>query len=59
MGLDDMGELELPAHFGMGGGGGMSEEAQLAAAIQASLSEMNISAANEAPQDFQVDVQPA
>ena len=42
MGLDDMGEMEIPAHLlpggGVGGGGGgMSEDDMIAAAIQASL----------------------
>lgn len=45
MGLDDMGELEIPPHImGQMGGvqPGMSEEAMLAAAIQASLADMTI-----------------
>ena len=44
MGLDDMGEMEIPAHLlpgaggGVGGGGGgMTEDEMIAAAIQASL----------------------
>ena len=43
MGLDNMGELEIPDHLlgfngaGGGAGGGMSEEEMIAAAIQASL----------------------
>ena len=46
MGLGDMGEMEIPAQFG-GAGGGMSEEDQIAAAIQASLQEMNLNAPSE------------
>ena len=48
MGLGDMGEMEIPAHLlagavgGMGGMGGMSEEEQIAAAIQASMADMNL-----------------
>lgn len=47
MGLDNMGEMEIPAHLLPGsahdmGGGGMSEEEMIAAAIQASLAEMNL-----------------
>ena len=57
MGLDDMGELEIPEGFldpgyrgvdhkvvgGAGGGGAaMTEEEMLAAAIQASLADMNL-----------------
>ena len=53
MGLDDMGELEMPADLfgpayrgvGGSGGGGMSEEEMLAAAIQASLNDLNINGA--------------
>jgi len=53
MGLDDMGEMEIPAHLlpgagGQGMGGGMSEEDMIAAAIQASLADMSV---NEAPSD--------
>ena len=44
MGLDEMGEMEIPSYMSGGGGGGMSEEEQMAAAIQASLSDMNLNA---------------
>lgn len=50
MGLDDMGEMEIPAHLlpgaqgmpGSGGGGGMTEDEMIAAAIQASLQDMSL-----------------
>lgn len=49
MGLDDMGEMEIPAHLLPGGGhgggmgnGGMSEEDMINAAIQASLQDMSL-----------------
>ena len=54
MGLDDMGEMEMPAHLlpgggNHGGGGGMSEEEMIAAAIQASLQDMSLSDNKEQP----------
>ena len=46
MGLDEMGEMEIPAHLLPGGGGGMgggmSEEDMINAAIQASLQDMSL-----------------
>lgn len=48
MGLDDMGEMEIPAHLLPGGGdvggggGGMTEDEMIAAAIQASLQDMSL-----------------
>jgi len=50
MGLDDMGEMEIPLHLlgNEDGGhqGGMTEDQMMAAAIQASLSEMSLDGGN-------------
>ena len=44
MGLDDMGELEIPEHHfgGAGVGGGMTEEQMIAMAIAESMKDMSL-----------------
>jgi len=54
MGLDDMGEMDIPLHLlgnggGFQGGGGMTEDQMIAAAIQASLAEMSLEGNQEQP----------
>ena len=67
MGLDDMGEIDIPEHLLDGAGyrglnsrgaaasGGMSEEDQLAAAIAASLQDMKVSDNNTNPEGGAAD----
>lgn len=55
MGLDDMGEIEIPPHIlgqmGVNPPGMQSEEAMLAAAIQASLADMTIETKETPPSE--------